>query len=98
MTWLTHHSNAAMARENRSSGVCDQVRPKPACSATEVSWSPESLHLNVWILYYLGSEHPRHGRAGRSVALLFAYGINRFSHDLAHIKIKHITCQARNLS
>ena len=41
-------------------GVSVQLRLKPACSATEASWSLEILDIEtIEILYYLGSEQQR---------------------------------------
>ena len=62
-------------------GVCDQVRHKPACPATQTSESPEIAMKETW---YLGSEQQKRW----SVPLLFAYDMNRFSHDVAH-KLVH---------
>ena len=39
----------------------------------------------VEVLYYLGSKQQRCWCAGWSTSLLLAYGINRFSHDVAHM-------------
>ena len=69
--------------------VSNQVRLKPACSATEASYS-----LGILELASIGIIPSRkrtakalirlHGCTGCSAPLLFAYGINRFSHDMAH--------------
>ena len=69
-------------------GVCNQVRHKLACSATETTYSLEisaivrrdiilSRQRTTKVLIRL------RGCAGWSAPLLFAYGINRFSHDVA---------------
>ena len=71
-------------------GVCNQVRLKPACSATETSQCLEILDIETrgiilskqWITMVLIRLHEC---AGWSAALLFVYGINRFSHVVAHI-------------
>ena len=71
-------------------GVFDQVRPKPDCSSTETNWSLEILDIEIrgiilsrkWTIETLIRLR---GCAGWSAHLLFAYGINRFSHDMAHI-------------
>ena len=73
-------------------GVCDQVRLKPACSATEASLSLDSSDIETRsiILSRLGTTKVLirlRESAGWSAPLLFAYGINRFSHDMAHILI-----------
>ena len=70
-------------------GVCDQVRLKPACSAEETRYRLEvsdietednilSRHRTTRVLIRL------RGCAGWSAPLLFAHGINRFSHDVSH--------------
>ena len=61
---------------------------KPVCNQVRLNIQPAQLQrlarvLKLWIyqvyvLYYL---------AGGSAPLLFAYGINRFSHDVAHIDL-----------
>ena len=70
--------------------VCDQVRLKPACSATESSYGLKMLDITSrgiilsrqWTIKVL----IRLRRCtGWSAPLLFAYGINRFCHDIAHI-------------
>ena len=71
-------------------GVCDQVSLKPACSATETSGSLEISDLAstgiVLSRKWTAKALIRMRRcAGWSVSLLFAHGINRFSHDLAHM-------------
>ena len=70
-------------------GVFDQVKLKPVCSAKEVSYSYEIVNIETrdiilsrqWtikaLIRLLGS-------TGWSASLLFAYGINRFSQDVAH--------------
>ena len=70
-------------------GVCDQVRLKPACSATEASWSLEILAIASRGIIL--SRQPTTKVLIRlrqcsdwSALLLFAYGINWFSHDVAH--------------
>ena len=71
-------------------GVCDKVRLKLACTATETSYGLEisaiasrgiilSKQRTTKVLIRL------RGCAGWSAPLLFAYGINRFSHDVALI-------------
>ena len=72
--------------------VCDQVWLKPDCSADETSWGLEisakasrgtilSTQRTTKVLIRLRR------CAGWSAPLLFAYGINRFSHDVAHIYV-----------
>ena len=73
-------------------GVCDQVRLKPACSATETSLGLEILDF-ASIGIKLSRQRTRkalnmlRGCAGRSAPLFFAYGMNRFSHDVGQITI-----------
>ena len=70
--------------------VCDQVRHKQTCTATEARWRLEISDIETrgiilsrqWttkVLIKLGR------CAGWSVPLIFPYGINRFSHDMAHM-------------
>ena len=73
-------------------GVCDQVRLKPACSATGTNQGLEIVdRASIYII--LSKQRTTKalirlsGRAGWSALLLFAYGINRFSHDVAQIYI-----------
>ena len=37
-------------------GVCDQVRLKQACSATEANYRLEILGIELEVLYYLSSK------------------------------------------
>ena len=73
-------------------GVSDQVWLKPACSTSEVIWSLEILDL-ARIDIILSRQRTikalirLRGCAGWSAPFLFAYCINRFSHDVAHIRI-----------
>ena len=41
----------------------------------------------IWVIYFLGANKTEQLRecAGRSVLLLFAYGIYRFAHDVAQL-------------
>ena len=76
--------------ENLSFEVCDHVRLKPACSATEASWSLEIFGLaSIDIILFRQRTTKVLIRlrrcAGWSAPLLFAYGINRFSHDVAEM-------------
>ena len=68
-------------------GVCNKVRLKPACSATENSWSLGILDLAGIDIIFVRTTMAlirQHGCTGWSVPLLFAYGISRISHDEAH--------------
>ena len=70
----------AMSWKNVSLGICDQVKLKPACSATEASYSLETLDIaSIGII--LSKQRTTmvltslHECAGWSAPLLFAYGI-----------------------
>ena len=84
----------ASSRENLS-GCSDQLRLKTACSATETSWGLEisaiarrgnilSRQRTTKVLIRL------RGCIGWSAPLLFAYGKNWFSHDVAQIILSEI--------
>ena len=71
-------------------GVCNQLRLKLMGLARGLKFRLQPLE----VLYYPGSEQQKRwsdcadAQADRSVwsaPLLFTYGINRFSHDMAHI-------------
>ena len=69
--------------------MCEQVRLKLACSAVGTSWRLEISDIETTdiILYeqrIIKVLIRLRGCAGWSAPLLFAYGINRFSHDVAH--------------
>ena len=70
----------ATSRENVSSRIFDQVRFKPACSATKASYNLETLDI-ASIHIILAEQWTTkvlirlHGCAGWSAPLLFAYGI-----------------------
>ena len=73
--------------------VFDQVRLKPACATTEASWSLESLVLaSIFIILSRQRKTKAlirlRGCAGWSAPLLFAYDINTFSHEFAHILLQ----------
>ena len=69
--------------------VCDQLKLKSTCSATQTSQS-----LEIWAIaskdIILSKQRTTKvlirlcGCAGWSAPLLFAYGINRYSHDVSH--------------
>ena len=88
----THHSDMSHVTRKPVFGVCDQVRLKPACSATEASLSPDSSDIETRSIVLSRQRTTKvlirlRECAGWSVPLLFAYGINRFFHDVAHILI-----------
>ena len=71
-------------------GICDQVRHKPACSATETSSILEISAIASWGIILSKQRKTKalirlQGCAGWSAHLLFSYGINRFSHDVVHL-------------
>ena len=69
---------------------CDQVRHKPACSATEASKSLRILDIASVNIILSREQRTKmlirlHGCPGLSVYLLFAYGTNRFCHGAAYL-------------
>ena len=71
-------------------GVFDQVWLKPACSAKEARQRHEIANIETRDIKLSRQRTTKvlirlWGCIGRSVTLLFAYGINRFSHDAAHM-------------
>ena len=73
-------------------GVCDHVRLKPVCSGKEASWSHEIANIETRGIILSRQRRTKalirlRGCAGWSAPLLFTYGINRFSHDVAHISL-----------
>ena len=71
-------------------GVCDQVRLKPACTASETGWNLEILDLERRGIILSRQRTTKAliklcGCAGWSAPLLFAHGKSRFSHDEAQI-------------
>ena len=77
-------------------GVSDRVRLKWACSATEASYSQEISDLDSKCIILSKQWTTKalirlRGCAGWSAPLLFAYGKNRFSLDMACIKISFQT-------
>ena len=83
-------------------GVCDQVKLKPACSETQASWSLEISITSRGII--LSKQRTTkalnrlRGCAVWSALLLFAYSINRFSHDVADIVLAENTCTYNSYS
>ena len=72
--------------------VCDQDRLKPVCSAEEGSYSLEIANIDTKDIILPRQRTTNvlirlRGCASWSAPLLFAYGINRFSHDVDHIEI-----------
>ena len=78
-------------------GICDQVRLKLVCSASETSYGPEILDLASKGIILSRQRTTKalirlHGCAGRSASLLFAYGKSRFCHDVAHLYVYFTGC------
>ena len=77
-----------MLRENLSSGLVDPNRS--AQSSTEASQRLEISDIETRSIILSMQRTTKalirlHGCTGCSAPLLFAYGINRFSHDVAHM-------------
>ena len=75
-------------------GVCDQVRHKPACPATEASQSLEILDIASIDIILSKQRKTKalirlRGCAGWSAPVLFVYSKNRFSHDVAQMMLYH---------
>ena len=72
-------------------GVSDQLKLKPACSASETSYSLESSAIASRDIILSRQRKTKalirlRGRAGWSALLLFPYGINSFFfHDVAQM-------------
>ena len=87
---ITNYMNHGMRKP--VFGVCDQVRLKPACSATETSKRLEILHIETTDIIPSCQQTTKavirmRECVGWSAPLLFAYGKNRFSHDVAHMEM-----------
>ena len=82
-------------------GVCDQVRLKPACSASETRKRLKIYDIGTRSIIL---SRQRTTRAlirlrvcgGWSVPLLFAYDKSRFSHDVVQLLLPHFTCHSEN--
>ena len=71
-------------------GVCDKGRLEPACAATEARYRLGISDIETRGIILSRQRTTKtpirlRGCAGISASLLVAYGINRFSHDVAHI-------------
>ena len=71
-------------------GVCDQVKLKPAYSASETRWRLEISDIKTRGIILSKQRVTKAlnslcGCAGWSASLLFANGKNRFSHDVTHL-------------
>ena len=76
-------------------GVFDQVGLKPTCSATETSYKRAISDIEARRIILSRQRITKtlirlRRCAGLSASLLFAYNINRFSHDVAHFLDKAI--------
>ena len=83
-------------------GVCDQVRLKPACQATEARWRLEISDIETRGIILSRQRTTKalirlRGCAGWSAPLLFAYCINRFSHDVAHMERHNAKIKQANI-
>ena len=72
--------------------VCDQVRLKPVSSASETNWNLEISDIETKDIILSRQRTTKALIRLLSVPLLFAYGKNRFSHDLAQ-RNQHISGQ-----
>ena len=87
---LLEQSDTSLVTRKPVFGICDHIRLKPACSATETSWGLEVLAIAGRGIILFRQRTAKvlirlRGCAGWSAPLLFAYGINTFSHDVAHM-------------
>ena len=90
LVFCSSNLNLSLVTRKPVLGECGQVRLKPAYSATDTSQSLESLDIEARGIILSRQRTTKalvrlRGWAGRSAPLLFAYGINRFSHDVAHL-------------
>ena len=88
--WYPRHLSHVMRKP--SLGLCKQVRLKPAYSATQPSKSHEIANKEIRDIILSRQWTTKalirlRGCTGWSAPLLFAYGINRFSHDMAHLSV-----------
>ena len=90
IVYSVHHCHMSHVTRKPVFEVCDQIRLKPACS---VSTSKVLEILGVETRgFVLSMQRITKALirllecAGWPASLLFSYGINRFSHDVAHIK------------
>ena len=87
-------------------GVCDQVRLKLACTATEARWRLEISDIETRgtilsrqriIANNKGADQTvptcRLICTYQPAPLLFAYGINRFSHDVDHMRVSGLSSE-----
>ena len=81
----------SLVTKNPVFGVSNQVRLKSACSASETSHRLKILDIETRGIIISQQRITKTlirlcGCAGWSAPLLFAYGKNRFSHDVTHMK------------
>ena len=88
----TGNRTTASSWENVSSGVSDQARHKPACAATETSWSLEISAIESRDIILSKQRITKalirlRECAGWSAPLLFAYDIRHISHGPSQVFI-----------
>ena len=83
----------ASSRENLSSGFSTRSDSNQPAQLEKPARTMKLQILKLEMLYHLGSEQQRcwSDCAGWSAPLLFAYGVNRFSHGVAHLLCKRFT-------
>ena len=81
------HHHLSLVTRKPIFGVCDEGKLKPAYAATEARLESSDIETRSIILSRQRTTKvlsSLRGCAGWSAPLLFAYWINRFSHDVAH--------------
>ena len=70
----------ATSRENWSSGVCDQLRPKQACSADETSYGLEILAIASMRYYTIQAANNKGADQTARMRRLIFFFVVRISH------------------
>ena len=88
---LLQHIRKSLVMTKPVFGVCDQVRHKPACAAIEARKRLKNSDMETRSIILSRQRTTKalvrlRGCAGWSAPLLFAYSINRFSHDVELLK------------
>ena len=91
--WKQNPHKDTLEPHHEKTCLFDQVRLKPTCAAIEASYRLEISDIETRDIILSRQRTTKMlirlcGCAGWSAPLWFAYGINRFSDDLAHL-IKH---------